>query len=140
MGLDRLVFALAASFLIYSMAIVGGLFVLFAWVDVVRGRCAGSDWRIPTALYPFTISVALHPVAYICFISAAQGSARLMDSLMLSALAASFVCLLISLKIVRRNSEVRAGIVAMGSKILFVIAVIGFIGILLGLPGELSHV
>lgn len=121
-------------------ALFGGMFVMAAWLDVVRKRATTADWRIPTSLYPFTVSVILHPIAFIWLSSLPDGHQHviLTNSVMLFAIAGSFASLLVTMVLVRQNSGPGTGIVAIGSKILLVLALVGFVGIIVGLPGEIE--
>jgi hypothetical protein len=57
---------------------------------------------------------------------------------MLFAIAGSFASLLVTLVLVRQNSGPGTRVVTIGSKILLVLALLGFVGIIVGLPGEIE--
>lgn len=140
MGFDWIIYRLASSLLMLSTAVVGGMFVLWAWVDVVVSRWRTKNgWKIPTALYPFSILVVWDSTAFAYLGSAAvrQLPAQESEALCLFLVVASFVFLLAAAIIVRRNSGPGKRLVAVGSKILVVISIVCFVIMILGIPGLL---
>jgi hypothetical protein len=73
MGLNGFLFDFSAVSSMAGTALFGGIFVMVAWLDVVRKRATTADWRIPTSLYPFTVSVIFHPIAFIWLSSLPDG-------------------------------------------------------------------
>jgi hypothetical protein len=140
MGLNGFVFGFAAVVLMGSTTVVGGAFVVGIWLDMFRERFSRREWRIPTSLYPFTISVAVHPIALTCLglVSDAHRPAMLTASIMLATVALSFALLLLTMIRLHRKSGPGTRAIAVGSKVLLVITVVGLIGIALGLPGEIE--
>ena len=141
MGLNSFLFAFASVCLLATTASVGGLFVLAAWLRVAgHNRATEADWRVPRSLYPFTISIVMPLTALICLglLPDANKFGILKTVILFSASVATFASLIVSRARVRHDSEPGTRIVSIGSKLLFAFAIICFIGILAGLPGDIQ--
>jgi len=133
-GLPELFIAVVSIF-------VGVPTVLIAWVDIINERVTANNWRIPTALHAFTASVLMYLASL--FSSRIIPSELLHDStagvrsvqyVMACFIICGFIFLIISMVLVRRNSGPGTRVLKIGSKVLVVIALLGFIGIIGCLP------
>jgi hypothetical protein len=146
MGMQGFNFGIPAMFITMLTIVMGGLFVLVAWTNALTERIANGHWSIPTALYAFTASVGLELAGHVVLSDIPYGmtdrevlGVSLVALIWSCFLLASFILLLVSMALVRRNSEPGKRIVQAGSKVLLVIAILGFIGIVMGLPGMPLH-
>jgi hypothetical protein len=116
------------QFIAICSSLLGFFFVLIAWTDVASAQVTNSHGRIPIALYTFTASVLLDMAGLVCGFTISHD---LPDDRPLL-LVAAFVFLVISMVFVRRDPWPGKKDLEVGSKALFVIAVLGFIWFLAG--------
>jgi tellurite resistance protein TehA-like permease len=140
MGLDNLGVGLAVMFMTGSTIGLGGICVLIAWKDVIYDRRKNARWRVPAALHTFSAAVYLDLIGYILLSLTAPslreryiGNIRLAAIVYLGVLIGSFVLVLSSLVLLRREGRPGRGAVLAGSRIVFVIDVLGFLVIITGL-------
>ncbi len=128
----------------YWTSSFGGLISLLAW-GIVLARCwQKRSWKIPMALYLFTIAVCvdffgLHVLSY-GFWYDMKSKAILGVSLSatwwwLAFLIISFVCLLLSLVCLYGYRGPGRRTLQVGSIVLIVVDCLGFITLILSLPG-----
>jgi hypothetical protein len=140
MGLDNLGLGLAVMFVTTCTIGLGGIFVLIAWRDAVYDRRKNARWKVPAALHTFSASVYLVLIGYfLLWLTAPTLQERSIRNISLAAivylfvLVASFALVVISMVLLRRDSRPDQGIVLAGSRVLFVVDVLGFIEIIMGL-------
>ena len=122
-SMDTLFFAFTSSMLIESMILVGAIFVVGAWGQIVGARFKGADKTVPTALYPFTLSVMVFPALLGWLVSRPKfggPSTELRDGVSFVSFVCSFVLLIVTTHFLRRNGG-RPKIVATGCKALLAI-------------------
>lgn len=123
---------------------LGCLLVILAWIESLAVRVAYSNWRIPTALYTFTASTCLvliglailSKIPYEMHERAIHGM-QLPQCVWSALLVGSFVLVIASLVLSRRDSGPGLIIVRAGCAILIVLDVVSFIALdggFLGLP------
>ena len=139
-------FGLPEIFVAVFSILIGGVFVAMAWKDVVRVYVTTANCRPPTALYAFTTSVFMYLMSLGSFVLIPDdilyyrhfAGLQISDCVLSLFVACGFLFLIISIVLVRRNSEPGTRMVAIGSKALFVISLLGFIGIIAGLLAKPS--
>jgi hypothetical protein len=142
MGFDWMILGFAASFLMVGCGALGGIFVVWAWADVVDSKWrANKKWNIPTALYPFTISIVLDWVAFTYLDSAAVRHVpeEQVTVFLFLFVFANFAFLFVTAVMVRRNSGPGTRLIAVGSKILVVVSIVCLVVMILGIPGFLKY-
>jgi hypothetical protein len=140
MGMEGFSFGIPAMITTQLTIFVGGIFVLVGWAEVLSNGLANGYWKIPVALYVFTGSVGVELMGSIVLseISPTE-SFQTVTLIWIAFLIASFILLLLSAVLAHQNSEPNKRTVQIGSKVLLAIATLGFIGIILGLPGMPLH-
>jgi len=133
-------FGIPALFIAISSTLVGGAFLIAALLDVVRQGGSRVGWNMPTAFYVLTSVVLMDMLALACLWA---GPTDLLYSQSNYGspifLGASFLFIITTVILVRKRSGPGTGIIRAGSKALLIIAVLGFIGIILALPGMPLH-
>jgi len=120
-----------------STVVIGGIFVLWSWVDVVGDNWSTKKgWKIPTALYPFSMLVVWNSIAFMFLGSATMRriSGGQDAALCLILAGTGFAFLWATRVLVRRNSGPGTKLVALGSKILVVTSTVCFVFMILGIP------
>jgi hypothetical protein len=119
---------------------LGGLFALIAWRDVVYDWRRTTHWKVSTALHTFSASVYLPLIGYLLLaVTSPSSQERYIQGMPLAAvlylgvLAASFILVIVSMLFVQRDLGPAKGVVLTGSRVLFVVDMLGFIGIVMGL-------
>jgi hypothetical protein len=116
--------------LLLSTIYIGSLFGLCAWVDVIDGRWSTKNgWRIPTALYPFSLLVVWDLVAVNVLDSDALRKLPVSQHgvLCLIFVVTSILFLIATRVLVRRNSGPGRSLVAFGSMTLLVTSPLPFV-------------
>jgi hypothetical protein len=117
-----------------------GAFLIAALLDVLRQAGSRVGWNMPTAFYVLTSAVLMDMLALarlwagptdLLYSRSNYGSPIF--------LGAGFVFIITNVILVRKRSGPGTGIIWAGSKALLIIAVFGFIGIILALPGMPLH-
>jgi len=110
--------------------LLGGLFLLLAWANVLAERATNGRWYIPKALFAFTVAVFLNILGYICFY---DSRFNLLNILLCSLLMmTSLVFAIISMVLVRRDPFRGTGIVRIGSGALILFESLGFLSCIFG--------
>jgi hypothetical protein len=140
MGMNNWNLVIPMMFVTVCTIGLGGLCALIAWRDVVYDWRRTTHWKVSTALHTFSASVYLPLIGYLLLAVTSPGLQELyIQGISLAAvvylgvLAASFILVIISLLFVQRDSGSVRGVVLTGSGILFVVDVLGSIGIVMGL-------
>lgn len=139
-------FGIPALFLTYSTIGLGAMFMAAAWIEIVIDRSNGTHWRIPTALYTFAASIGVELAAPIVlshlpyYMTGREVlGLKLVACIWSCFLIASFMLLLVTLALARREVRPIGRVVRWGSGVLAILAIFGFVGIILGLPGMPLH-
>jgi hypothetical protein len=127
-------FGIPALFVTVGTIGLGGPFVLMAWADTARALATKDVRKVPPALYAFTASVCtdvlgLVVLSVIPFDLRNQHiwGARLAPCVYSLFIISSFVFVIISLVLVRRDSGAVKDFVQNGSRALFALDLLGFI-------------
>jgi ABC-type Na+ efflux pump permease subunit len=119
-------------------SLLGFPFVLIAWIDVTSAQVKNANGRIPTALYAFTVSVLLDMMGVVCGFTIAHDLPDDRPGMWLKGcvfplvLVAALIFLIISMVLLHRDSWREKKDLQLGSKALFIIAVLGFIWFSIG--------
>jgi hypothetical protein len=105
-------FGIPALFIGISSTLIGGAFLVGAFIDVVNnGGVSESHRKIPTALYTLTASVIMDMVLLKCAWAAPTDLLYFQSNDIPSViLAASFVLVIITMILVRKNSGPGTGL------------------------------
>jgi hypothetical protein len=127
-------FAIPALFVTVGTIGLGGFFGLLAWADTARASVTEDGRRILPALYAFTASVCMDVLGLVVLSVIPFNlrnqyilGARLAPCVYSFFIIISFVLVIISLVLVRRDSGAVKDSVQTGSRALFVLDVLGFI-------------
>jgi cytochrome bd-type quinol oxidase subunit 2 len=141
MGLEGLDFDIPAALIIYSSIVIGGVFVVVAWVQMTRTPNVDANRRTAAvSLKALTASVLTNVIAVsITWLSRDALVNRAINGvpsyryLYAASIVNSSVCLLISLVTVRHHPSSTRNIVLSASIILLVLYGLGFLIFLWGL-------
>jgi hypothetical protein len=120
-------------FIAVCSSILGFIFLLITWPDVASVQVISPHKRIPTALYAFTASVLLDMIGVVCGFTISHDLPDDRPGMWLKGyvlpllLVGAFVFLIISMVFVSRDSWLGKKDLEVGSKALFVIAMLGLI-------------
>jgi hypothetical protein len=140
MGMKALDLGIPMMFVTVFTIGLGGVFALIAWQNVFSEWRKTGRWSTSAAMHTFSAAVYL---PLICYLLLASTSPLLQDRYLrnipfaaiaqLSVLVTSFVLVIFSLVLLRWDSSRGRGAILTGSRALFGIDVLGFIGIAIGL-------
>jgi hypothetical protein len=142
MGFDSLSFYVPAMFVTVGSMVIGGLFVLVAWTNVINDPTMKRNLEPQKGVYAFTASVALDVIT-IPIVRALPYEWEhdtvlgipYIECIWSLLLIAGIVCLVMSMVLVRGRSGPGLVAVKVGSKVLSAIVVIGLIGLVYLAPG-----
>jgi hypothetical protein len=121
------------QFIAICSSLLGFPFLLVAWTYVASPQGKNARGRIPTALYAFTVSVLLNMIGVVFGFTIAHDLPDDRPGMWLKEcafplfLVAAFVFLIISMVLMHRDSWQGKKNLQVGSKGLFIIAMLGFI-------------
>jgi hypothetical protein len=124
-------------FVAVCSSLLGLIFVFIAWSDATSVQATNARGSLPTALYTFTASVLLDMIGVVCGFTISHDvpdrpGLWLKGYVLPLLLVAAFVLLILSMALVRRDSWLGKKDLQVGSKALFVIAMLGFIWLFVG--------
>jgi hypothetical protein len=132
-GLD---FFVAAMFITVLTVGLGGLLLAIAWIKVFIESASEASGGNSAALHTFTVAVLLDAIAIPVLWLTRDDLKSAMWSLFLIA---SFAFVIASIVFGRRRPRPERRPVTVGSMALFVVNLLGFLGIVLSLPGMPLH-
>jgi hypothetical protein len=140
MGYNGFLFYFSCGLLMLGTILFGGILILVAWIAAARNATSISEWKGPSALLPLTMSVALYLVLFVCLsvMPSTHRFAVVKSFLMLFTVIASVTSLLFSMLRLRWDSGPGTKLLSIGTKLLLVFTLICFVGIAIGLPGEID--
>jgi hypothetical protein len=132
-GLD---FFVAAMFMTVLTVGLGGVLLAIAWIKVFIESASEASGRNSAALHTFTAAVLLDAIALpVLWLT----SDHLKSAVWSLFLIASFAFVIASMVLGRRKPRSGRGPVTFGSMTLFIVNLLGFLGIILSLPGMPLH-
>ena len=131
MDWSALNFFVAAMFITILTVGLGGVLLVIAWIKVAIESASEPSRRNSAALRTYTVAVFLDAVAIPVLWLTSDDLKYAVWSLFLIA---SFVFVIASVALGRRKPRPGGGPVMFGSMTLFVVNVLGFLGIILSLP------
>jgi hypothetical protein len=142
MWFSRLNFIIPAFWMTNCTIVLGGAFAAIAWAIVVSRHRRNSVTKIPIALYVFTVAVCIDIVGqYVRSYFPSSLAYKTIRGVPIDFsvwslfLIASFMCLVLSLVCLSKYSGPGKRTLWVGSIILISIDCLGFIAIVLALPG-----
>jgi hypothetical protein len=136
MDWNGLNFFVAATFITTITVGLGGVLLVIAWIKVAIESATEPSRRSSAVLRTYTVAVLLNAVAIpVLWLT----SDDLKYAVWLLFLIASFVFVIASVVLGRRKPRPGGGPVMFGSMALFVVNVLGFLGIILSLPRMPLH-
>jgi hypothetical protein len=127
--IDQFAFATLMTLL---TAGAGGIFMVITWAKLLMNPPSRVEPKYSLALYSFTVSVCVGTFGSMI---ALLLSSSLRNTVWNFALLISFACVTASAVLVRKISGPGARALWFGSAALFLVDLIGFIGMILALPG-----
>jgi hypothetical protein len=124
-------FFVAATFITILTVGLGGVLLVIAWIKVLIESTSEPNRRSFAALRTYTVAILLDAVALPVLSLTSDDRKSAVWTLFLIA---SFVFVIASVVLGRRKSRPGGGPVMIGSMALFVVNVLGFLGIILSLP------
>jgi hypothetical protein len=144
--MDGFDFGIPATLLSYSTIGLGAVFIFLGWVFVVVNGATNRRWRIPAALYALSAAVGIEltgliVLSHLPYYMTDQEilGFKLVSFVWSCFLIVSFGLVLLSVVLARRESGPASLILRSASIILSFVGALGFVGIILGLPGMPLH-